>query len=82
MNNKIYIFGEVLLTYDAVNWHTINITGGDEDAVNRDIKDIIEFDADEDAWKKIGEMNQGRYRHATSIIEANPEVLCGTNWCH
>ena len=76
MNNKIYIFGKFLLSYDAINQYIINIAGGDEGAVNRDVKDIIEFDADEDAWKKIGEMNQGRYRHATAIIEANPEALC------
>ena len=79
MNNKIYIFGEVLIPYDAINQHIINIAGGDEGAVNKDIKDIIEFDANEDTWKKIGEMNRGRYRHATAIIEADPEALCGTS---
>ena len=34
------------------------------------------FDADKGAWEKIGEMNQGRYRHATAIIEADPDALC------
>jgi len=56
----------------------IYIFGGDEGAANRDVKDIMVFDADKGAWENIGEMNQGRYRHATSIIEADPEALCGT----
>ena len=79
---QIYIFGKLLLITHYVGTWNNNIAGGDEGAANRDIKDIMVFDADNGAWKKIGEMNQGRYRHATSIIEADPEALCGTNWFH
>ena len=77
---QIYIFGKLLLITHYVGTWNNNIAGGDEGAANRDIKDIMVFDADNGAWNKIGEMNQGRYRHATSIIEADPEALCGTTW--
>jgi len=39
--------------------------------------DIIEYDPDQEAWNKIGELTRGRYRHATAIIEADPLMLCG-----
>ena len=39
--------------------------------------DILEYDPDQEAWNKIGELTRGRYRHATAIIEADPLMLCG-----
>ena len=57
MNNKIYIFGKLLIIINYVGTKNNNIAGGDEGAANRDVKDIIVFDADNGAWNKIGEMN-------------------------
>jgi len=56
----------------------IYIFGGDEGATNRAITDILEYEAEQDTWNKIGDMKRGRYRHATAVIEADQATLCAT----
>ena len=50
--------------------------GGDEGAANRDITDILEYDAEKEIWGKIGDMKIGRYRHAVAVIEADEKTIC------
>ena len=38
--------------------------------------DILEYDADLEAWKKVGDMQLARYRHAAAVIYGDFSDLC------
>ena len=46
-------------------------TAEEQDAANNEYKDVLEFSAEEQTWKKVGSMNIERSSHAISVINYN-----------
>jgi hypothetical protein len=43
---------------------------------HKGLTDILEYDPDLEVWKKVGDMQRARYRHAAAVIYAHFEDLC------
>jgi len=65
LNNKIYIFGGVIEVKFSPDFESLQ-------------RDVLEYDNENEGWKKTGGMiQQGRFHHGAALIKADQETLCG-----
>ena len=52
-----------------------NNSGG-RGITDEQFSDILEFDVDLEVWKKVGDMQVARYRHAAAVINSDFSDVC------
>ena len=72
MRNKIYLLGGLGRIITSSWLYTIH----DADTGTDPSTDILEYDAVEEGWVKVGDTKELRYRHASAVIDADYDALC------
>ena len=75
-NGKFLVTGDGLCSTLMHGLSCIIIITGGVDKKKKVLKDILEYDAEEDKWSKVGDLPHPRYHHAISLVPKETADSC------
>ena len=72
-----YVIVESSLTsFTLYHQQSIIIITGGVDKKNKVLKDVLEYNPEEDKWTKVGQLAKPRYHHAASLVPKEIADYC------